>query len=162
MMGSGVSGLYIGTHGSPIYLGSVDYMSSDDKFSINIKKRRDVDPGDYLDIIAHGTPKTITINYNGNIVTISHNAFAKYLKAKGVLTKKKIRLLSCNTGAISHGFAQGLADRLNMEILAPKGYVAVDSRGNYAVYKGYKKTNKLVLTEKSDFETFYPRGGKKQ
>ena len=161
-MGSGLSGLYNGTHGSPLYLGAIDYMSNDDQFSLNIKKRKDVDPGDYLDIIAHGSSKFITINYNGNTVTISHNAFARYLLAKGVLTKKKIRLLSCNTGLISHGFAQGLADKLNMEVLAPKGYVAVDNRGKYAVFKGRNEQNKLVLYEKSHFETFYPRGGKKQ
>ena len=82
--------------------------------------------------------------------------------AKGVLTKKKIRLLSCNTGAIPHSFAQGLADRLNMEVLAPKGYVAVDNRGNYGVFKGRKEQNKIVLYEKTDFETFRPRGGKKK
>ncbi len=161
-MGSGISGLYIGTHGSPIYLGSVDYMSSDDKFSLSIKKRKDIDPGDYLDIIAHGGSKSITIKHNDRAITISHNAFARYLLAKGVLTKKKIRLLSCNTGLIPHGFAQGLADRLNMEVLAPKGYVAVDNRGNYGVYKGRTEQDKLILYEKSNFETFYPRGGKKQ
>ena len=161
-MGSGISGLYAGTHGSPVFLGSVDYMRSNDLFSLNIKKRKDVDPGDYLDIIAHGNPKTITIKHHDKTATISHNAFARYLLAKGDLTKKKIRLLSCNTGAIPHGFAQGLADRLNIEVLAPKGYVAVNIQGNYGVFKGRKEQGKLVLYEKTDFETFYPGGGKKK
>lgn len=160
-MGSGISGLYVGTHGSPVFLGDIDYMSGDDRFSTNIKKRKDVDPGEYLDIIAHGTSKTITINYNGKMVTISHKVFGRYLLAKGAITKKKIRLLSCNTGTINHGFAQGLADKLNIEVLAPRGYVAVDNRGNYAVYKGRKEGEKLVLYEKSDFQSFYPRGGRK-
>ncbi len=161
-MGSGISGLYIGTHGSHISLGALDYMSNNDMFSSSIKRRKDVDPGDYLDIIAHGDSKTIIIKHNSGTATINHNAFARYLLATGGLTKKKIRLLSCNTGAKSHGFAQGLADRLKIEVLAPKGYVAVDNRGHYGVYKGRSENGKIILYEKTDFETFYPRGGKKK
>jgi ABC-type nitrate/sulfonate/bicarbonate transport system substrate-binding protein len=159
-MGSGISGLYVGTHGSPIFIGSLDYMSSDDEFSLYIKKRKDVDPGDYIDIIAHGSAKKICIQHNGKTVTLSHNAFARYLVAKGGLTKAKIRLLSCNTGIIPHGFAQGLADRLNVEVLAPKGYVAVNKFGHYGVYKGKRVQDKIYLYQRTNFETFYPKGGK--
>lgn len=159
-MGSGISGLYVGTHGSPFSIGALDYMASDDKFSINIQKRKDIDPGDYLDIVAHGNTKSISVQHNGVSVTLSHNAFARLLKEKGEITKKKIRLLSCNTGAIPRGFAQGLADRLKIEVLAPKGYVAVDKYGNYAAYKGHYHNGQLILDAKVEFETYYPNGGK--
>lgn len=159
-MGSGISNLYIGTHNSLYSIGSVDYMASDDLFSINIMKRKDIDPDDYLDIVAHGDSKIIIVQHNGHPATLSHNSFARFLQEKKALTKKKIRLLSCNTGAIPRGFAQGLADRLNMEVLAPKGYVAVDKYGHYAAYKGRFENQKLVLYEKVGFETFYPKGGK--
>ncbi len=163
-MGSGISGLYIGTHGSPLSIGSLDYMSSDDQFRIDIQKRKDIDPDDYLDIVAHGSSKSICIQHNGRTVTLSHNAFARLLKESDKLTKKKIRLLSCNTGSISRGFAQGLADRLNIEVLAPQGYVAVDKHGNYAAYKGHFATSNgrsiLILDKKVDFITYYPHGGK--
>ena len=159
-MGSGISGLYIGTHGSTYSIGSLDYMSEQDTFSINIKKRKDVDPGEYLDIVAHGDEKHILIKHKASTATLSHNSFARLLKETGAVTKKKIRLLSCNTGAISRGFAQGLADRLNIEVLAPKGYVAVDKYGNYAAYKGHYHNGQLVLDKKVDFVTYYPNGGK--
>jgi len=159
-MGSGISGLYIGTHGSPFSIGALDYMASDDAFSIDIQKRKDVDPGEYIDIVAHGNSKSIIVQHNGSPVTLSHNSFARLLTEKGAITKKKIRLLSCNTGSIPRGFAQGLADRLNMEVLAPQGYVAVDKRGNYAAYKGRYENKTLVLYQKVGFETFYPKGGK--
>lgn len=159
-MGSGISGLYVGTHGSPYSIGSLDYMRSDDSFSINIQKRKDIDPGDYLDIVAHGNAKSIIVQHNGAAVVLSHNAFARLLKEKGAITKKKIRLLSCNTGAIPRGFAQGLADRLKIEVLAPKGYVAVDQSGHYAAFQGHYINGQLVLGKKVNFETFYPNGGK--
>ncbi|MCR5800453.1 MAG: hypothetical protein K6G69_10295 [Lachnospiraceae bacterium] len=160
-MGSGVSGLYIGTHGSHFSVGSLNYMRNDDEFLNSIQKRKDVDPNGYLDIVAHGDVKRISVVYKGKEIELSNKAFVRFLKETGKFSpKQKIRLLSCNTGLIPHSFAQGLADRLHVEVLAPKGYVAVDRSGKYAVYKGRYEKGVLNLYEKTGFKSFYPQGGK--
>lgn len=44
-----------------------------------------------------------------------------------------IRLLSCNTGSLDNGFAQNLANRLNVDVSAPTNYLWAEPNGNYYV-----------------------------
>ncbi len=162
-MGSGKKGLYNLRAYLDAVPGSTNYMPQNDLFSIYIQKRRDVDSDGFYDIVAHGSPRTILIEYNGKQVEITHRAFARLIKNEGKLVGKPIRLFSCNTGHISRGFAQGLADRLGVPVKAPKEYIWATPLGSYFVRKGKMDGIKLVpdySSEKGEFKIFYPRGGK--
>jgi hypothetical protein len=161
-MGSGRSKLYSGTHGSNAIPGSTYYMDPSDNFSKFIKKRKDIDANGFYDIIAHGTTKTIQIQHNGKPIEITHRVAAKLFSKNPNFNGKSIRLLSCDTGGISRGFAQGLADRLGIIVEAPTKLVWVKPDGNYFV-AGRSKTNPNVpdMSNRGRFIKFYPKGAKK-
>lgn len=161
-MGSGRSKLYSGTHGSTAIPGSTYYMDPGDNFSKFIKKRKDVDANGFYDVIAHGTAKTIQVQHNGIPVMITHRAAAKLFAKDPSFKGKSIRLLSCDTGKVPHGFAQGLADRLNVVVKAPTKLVWVKPDGSYFVAGRSKSNSNLPdMNNRGRFMKFYPRGTKK-
>jgi len=163
-MGSGSKGLYSMRAYLQAVPGSTSFMPEDDRFLKYIQKRSDVDTDGYYDIIAHGSSRTIMIEHNGKQAEITHRAFARLIKKDANISEKPIRLLSCNTGHIPRGFAQGLADRLGVPIKAPTEYLWATPLGSHFVRKGIKKGKDLVpdnSKEKGDFKIFYPKGGKK-
>ncbi|HBM96922.1 TPA: hypothetical protein DD394_05355 [bacterium UBP9_UBA11836] len=71
-------------------------------------------------------------------------------------------MLSCDTGGVSRGFAQGLADQLNVVVKAPTKLVWARPDGSYFVV-GRSRMNPN-LPDKSNrgrFIKFYPGGAKK-
>lgn len=110
-------------------------MDSDDSFFRYIQNRADVDANGYYDIIAHGTPNGIQITHNG----------------------QGIRLLSCNTGALDNGFAQNIANQLNVEVYAPTNYLWATQDGNYFV-AGMTNQGDPNISELGIFRVFIPGG----
>lgn len=161
-MGSGKSGLYSGTRGSIAHPGSVDYMSPKDHFSINIKNRPDVDANGFYDVIAHGTSHSIQIHVNGKPVEIDHRMASKLFKRNPEFKGKSIRLLSCDTGADSRGFAQNLANKLNVVVEAPTKMVWAYPNGKYFVAAMKKDGSRQPdMSNRGKFIKFYPGGKKK-
>ena len=163
-MGSGRSRLYAGAYGAGKYVaGNRDYMRAGELFSVRIARRKDIDPQGFYDVIAHGTEKTIQVEHNGETVEITHRAFVQLIKKDSEWKGRAVRLLSCDTGKIAHGFAQGLADRLGVPVKAPTELVWADWRGNYFVAAGKIERRKLVpdKTKMGDFVMFYPKRRKK-
>ena len=159
-MGSGSSGLYAGAKGTGKYVaGNRDYMRAGELFSVRIARRKDVDPQGFYDVIAHGTEKTILVEHNGETAEITHRAFVQLMKKDPEWKGRAVRLLSCDTGKVAHGFAQGLADRLGVPVKAPTELVWADWRGGYFVAAGKMERGKLVpdKTKPGDFVTYYPR-----
>lgn len=158
-MGSGVSGLYTRTHGSLSAPGSTDYMSPNDSFSQYIRKRKDIDIGGFYDIIAHGNPMSIEIQHNGKSVVIDHRIAAKLFKSDKNYNGQGIRLLSCSTGKLDNGFAQNLANKLNIPVKAPTDILWATPAGTHYVASGILHNGRLVndLTHKGTFKTFYPQ-----
>ena len=159
-MGTGKSGRYSGTYGSRAVPGSIDYMNSRERFSKWIRKRSDVDVDGFYDIIAHGTDKTIEIEFNGRTVELDHRSFARLLSSRQEVAGKNIRLLSCNTGKIPYGFAQGLAQRLGVDVKAPSSYLWVSWNGSYFVADGIRNASKNlvpVMNKPGAFIIFSPR-----
>ena len=160
-MGSGRSGLYHGAAFERYYPGSIDYMNPGDRFSEGIKNRKDIDSNGYLDIIGHGDSKTIKIQHNGEQVHIDHRVLARLLKNNPQYNGKKIRLLSCNTGKIDHGFAQGLADKLGVDVIAPSDYLWTTSNGRYFVAAGRwdSSTHELepIMSKPGKFIMYQPQ-----
>lgn len=162
-MGSGRSGLYSGTHGSNAVPGSAYYMDPSDNFSKFIKNRKDIDANGFYDVIAHGTAKTIQIQHNGKPVEITHRTAARLFSKDPNFNGKSIRLLSCDTGGMLHGFAQGLADKLKVVVEAPTKLVWARPDGSYFV-AGRKKSNPNLpdMNNRGRFIKFYPGGAKNE
>ena len=118
-MSKGYSGMFNGTKGSRVAFGSTDYMKPTDDFSRYIKRRKDADANGFYDIIAHGNPISIEIQHNGQTITIDHRIAARLFKQDKQYKGQAIRLLSCSTGKLDTGFAQNLANKLNVPVQAP-------------------------------------------
>ena len=156
------SGLFKGTKGARIAVGSSDFMKPDDSFSLFIKNRKDIDANGFYDVIAHGSSKSIQIQSNGHTFEIDHRSAARLFKNNPAFKGKSIRLLSCNTGADPFGFAQNLANKLNVVVEAPTKFVWAWPNGKYIV-AGKSKSNPTQpnLSDKGRFIKFYPGGKKK-
>lgn len=159
-MGSGRSGLYSGAAANGPSPGSADYIRKGDPFSENIKKRKDIDANGFYDVIAHGESEIITVEHNGKAVEISHRALARLLKQDKHYQGKPIRLLSCNTGSSKTDFAQNLANKLNVVVEAPTGWVWAYPNGHYFV-AAPNKYGQPDFSKRGRFVKFYPGGKKK-
>lgn len=99
--------------------GPVNFMADSDRFFINASKRPDVDPDGYFDVVAHGSPNKIQIETPNGPVLVDHRTAAKLIEQQPGYNGQNIRLFSCSTGACDTGFAQNLANKLNVEVQAP-------------------------------------------
>lgn len=140
--------------------GSTDYMDSTDNFSKYIKNRKDVDVNGYYDIIAHGTSTKIQISHRGQKINIDHRTASKLFKRDKNYSGQAIKLLSCSTGKLPNGFAQNLANKLNIPVKAPTDYLWATPSGHYRVSAGVIVNGILIedKTKKGRFKTFYPGG----
>ena len=161
-MGSGNKGLYSGAYSGSVP-GSAYYMKPSDNFSKYIKRRKDKDANGFYDIIAHGGSNRIEIFTNGKTLLISHREAAQLFKKNPEMRGKSIRLLSCDTGSDPKGFAQNLANKLNVVVEAPTKLVWANPNGSYYVAGGKMQNGRLVpvLSDKGKFSKFYPGGKKK-
>ena len=159
-MGSGVSGLYNGASVIRPFPGSADFTEKGDQYSENIRKRKDVDVNGAYDVIAHGRPDFIKVDYNGISVKINHRVASKLIKHDKYYPGKSIRLLSCDTGSSKTGFAQNLANKLNVVVEAPTSWVWAYPNGRYFV-AAPNKYGRPDLSKRGRFVKFYPGGNKK-
>lgn len=162
-MSKGYSGLFKGTHGTYLAAGSAYFMDSKDQFSINIKRRKDVDANGFYDVIAHGTPTTIEINHNGAKIQIDHRTVSRLLKNDKNYNGQGVRLLSCSTGKLTDGFAQNLANKLNIPVTAPTDILWSSPSGKHFVAgsKVMNGFNTADISKPGKFKTFYPKRRKK-
>lgn len=163
-MGSGRSGLYSGTYGSRAVPGSTDFMDPEDNFSRFIRHRKDIDVDGFYDIVAHGSPTSITIQRNGKELEINHRIAARLFKTNKSYNGQGIRLLSCNTGKLDSGFAQNLANKLNVPVKAPTDILWATPSGHYYVAAGKALNGRTFSdrTKKGAFRTFYPQGRRRK
>ena len=158
-MSKGYSGLFQGTKGYRNAFGSTDYMKPGDNFSQFIKRRKDVDVNGFYDIIAHGNAVSIEIQHDDRTITIDHRIAAKLFKQDKQYKGQAIRLLSCSTGKLDTGFAQNLANKLNVPVQAPTDILWVTPKGKYYVTAGKIINGKLIsdFNLPGTFRTFYPQ-----
>ena len=163
-MSKGYSGLFSGTKGSRVAFGSTDYMKPTDNFSKFIKRRTDIDANGFYDIIAHGNAMSIEIQHNGKTITIDHRVAARLFMQDKQYKGQAIRLLSCSTGKLDTGFAQNLANKLNVPVQAPTDILWARPSGRYYVTAGKTVNGRLVedFSKPGDFKTFYPQRRKKK
>ena len=163
-MSKGISGYFSGTKGSEYAAGSSYYMDSNDQFSINIKRRKDVDTNGFYDVIAHGTPMSIEINSNGTKIAINHRTLARLLNNEKGYSKQGIRLLSCSTGKLTNGFAQNLANKLNVPVSAPTDILWAGPSGRHFVAGATTINGRIAadISKPGKFKTFYPQRRKRK
>lgn len=179
-MSKGYSGLFEGTKGALLAIpGDIvfkSYALNDDNakdytYFKNIGKRNDIDKDGVFDVVAHGSTNKIQIEYNDVNILIDSRTLAHILKADGRHGRKQpIRLLSCNTGASVQGFAQNLANKLNVVVYAPTNIVWAYPDGSYVVAPrlsnnpfnpNYNYPN-LSRRKRGKFVPFYPGGNKNE
>jgi len=134
-------------------------MDADDAFVSNISHRTDVDVNGYYDVIAHGTPNGIQITHNGQHMIVDHRTAARLIQNSDGYNGQAVRLLSCNTGSLDNGFAQNLANQLNVEVYAPTNYLWSTPNGNYFV-AGMNNSRMPNMNDIGDFKLFTPGGNK--
>lgn len=135
-------------------------MDADDAFVSNISRRVDVDSNGYYDVIAHGTPNSIQITHNGQHMLVDHRTAARLIQNSDGYNGQAIRLLSCNTSSLDNGFAQNLANTLNVEVSAPTNYLWSTPNGNYFVagMRNVRNNNIPDMNDIGAFRTFIPGG----
>ena len=134
-------------------------MRKDDNFVKFIAKRKDVDPKGTFDLIAHGTADGIEVMHNGNKIVENSRTAAKLIQRLPGYHGQNIRLLSCSTGARSEGFAQNLANKLNVKVKAPSDILWAYDNGHYFVAaKG--ANGRADLSKRGKFIIYKPGGNK--
>ncbi len=109
-------------------------------FKKNISKRRDIDPNGLFDFAAHGSPYSMDIYVNGkNHEDQDWRVIANIIKHSKGYHGQDIRLLSCNVGMKPDGFAQNLANKLNVNVYASDTiYWAYPSGAHFSANKSIK------------------------
>ena len=150
-------GIDVGRKSGRYSVGDATFMDANDAFVSNISRRVDVDANGYFDVIAHGTPNGIQITHNGQHMIVDHRTATRLIQNSDGYNGQAIRLLSCNTGALDNGFAQNLANRLNVEVLAPTNYLWSTPNGNYFV-AGMTNSRVPDMGDIGSFRLFLPGG----
>ena len=133
-MGTGFHGGFGQTYGAAA--GDAVFHSEPEQFFSNIRYRQDID---------------------------KNRTAARLIKSKGEYKRgQPIRLLSCNTGASTSGFAQNLANKLGVVVEAPTKLVWAYPNGKYIVAARMKNNPQLPdLNNRGKFKKFYPGGKRK-
>lgn len=161
-MGAGSYGGFGNTYGTAVP-GDAVYRSNPELYFEYIGKRTDKDKNGVYDIVAYGEKKIIRVEHNGKIISIDSRVAAKLIAhKKDYKNGQALRLLSCNTGSSPQGFAQNLANKLNVVVEAPTKLVWAFPNGKYIVASRMKNNpNKPNLKDLGRFKKFYPGGKKK-
>ena len=150
-------GSVAGRRRKKLSVGDAIFMDANDSFAKYISRREDVDVRGYYDVIAHGQTDGILITHNGQHMLVNHRTAARLIQQADGYKGQDIRLLSCNTGAANVGFAQNLANRLNVKVYAPTNYLWATPSGEYFV----AGMNKFALPNRKNigkFKLFMPGG----
>lgn len=126
---------------SPTFANSKDQLYQNSK---NIKRING-----YEDVVVHGDMYGFVFkNADGEESTVSVREFAHILKESGLYNGGDIRLISCETGKTGSLAAQGLADELGVNVLAPTDVVYIYADGKMIVSSdGYTNDGEWVIFE---------------
>lgn len=102
------------------------------------------EPG-YTDVVVHGNPNTVSVMKNGDWVDLDHRRLAKFLKSDSGYIKGNIRLISCSTGKEAKGFAQNLANKMGVSVMAPSDTLYIYPNGKVVIGPSqFKNTGKWI------------------
>jgi filamentous hemagglutinin len=143
--------------------GPANLMGSSDNFYRFASRRSDVDPSGHFDVIAHGTSSEIEILTPKGPVMVDQRVAAKLIQQSPGYNGQPIRLLSCETGACEAGFAQNLANKMNVPVQAPNELLWAYENGKMVVAPRLSTNprspdyNSPDLSKIGSFKTFTPK-----
>jgi len=94
----------------------VTFQGNGDKIAAVVAKVAP-EPG-YFDVAVHGDPDRFYVLHNGSWEPVKPNSLRKWLRKQAGYHGQKIRLISCNAGALDDGVAQAMANGLRNEVRA--------------------------------------------
>ncbi|MDX2730989.1 RHS repeat-associated core domain-containing protein [Streptomyces sp. PA03-2a] len=131
--------------------GRTNYMGADDPFAV---AHADAEPLEgFHDVVIHGTPNSVTPTQSGS-PHYSHRWLASRLSRDPSYPGGDIRLCSCSTGSPDGSFAQNLANKMGVNVLAPKHTLWAFSGGNLWV-----GPSRFRLSRSPDMWTLFTPGG---
>lgn len=71
--------------------------------------------------------------HNGEWIYLNQRSLANYLKQDAGYTGGPIRLLSCGTGSSTNGFAQNLANKMGVKVMAPSDTIWAFPNGKLTI-----------------------------
>ncbi|MFF0514912.1 putative T7SS-secreted protein [Streptomyces sp. NPDC004250] len=118
-----------------------------------------------FDVGIHGSPNSVgyqvkdgAAHLSENWHNFNHREVASLMRAHG-WNGEPVRLLSCQTGMKSDGFAQNLANTLGVKVEAPNDFLWVWPHGRTAVAPFNDAGTAIHPTSRGAFEIFHPNGG---
>nr|WP_242631023.1 hemagglutinin repeat-containing protein [Variovorax paradoxus] len=111
--------------GTPANLGT---RLGGDKDTINAAKWLKPEPG-YYDVVIHGNAESAMILRNGEWIKVDQRALATYIGKQSDYSGGAVRLASCSTGSCSTAYAQDLANKLGVTVMAPTDLLFVYPNG---------------------------------
>ena len=117
--------------GSPTLSGRLRLTPGGDTAIRNASKVKPLEG--HFDVVGHGLPDAV-IDETGALLAPAE--LAERIRSTPSWEGQKVHLLSCSTGACESGFAQQLANKLGVDVLAPTEVFEVSSRGNIAFPEG--------------------------
>ncbi|GAA5531567.1 hypothetical protein Hgul01_05392 [Herpetosiphon gulosus] len=97
---------------------------------------------DYYDVVGHGLPDYM---FGPDKQKLTAKQVADIIRAQPDYKGGSIRLISCHTGTCPTGFAQQLANEMNVQVLGAHGSVFVDELGTMTV------SNPIIAIEGKKF-----------
>jgi hypothetical protein len=133
------------TAAEPVILGAK--LGNDDA---TIKAIQWLKPQDgFYDVVVHGTPDSVAIRIGNDWQFIDQRSLATYIGKQADYSGGAIRLASCQTGACDAGFAQNLANKMGVPVMAPTDKLFVFSSGKIVIGPNQ-------FTNSGQWKTFYP------
>jgi RHS repeat-associated protein len=127
------------------------YMEPDDPFVANHANAAPLEG--FHDVVVHGAPNSVSAAPSG-ARQFGHRELANRLRRDPSYSGGDIRLCSCSTGSPSGSFAQNLANKLGVNVLAPKDTLWAFPSGNL-----YVGPSRFRLSNSSDMWTLFMPGG---
>ncbi len=87
----------------------------------------------YFDVVVHGDPNSFYLLHNGNWVPVKSNSLRSYLRRQPGYRGQPIRLISCESGALTGSIAQSMANGMGVKVKAPTGTVWIHPDGSMTV-----------------------------
>ncbi|MGW1938760.1 polymorphic toxin-type HINT domain-containing protein [Streptomyces goshikiensis] len=138
---------------------STNLLSADDQLNGFIPKVERAEG--YHDVWIHGSPDGVAPSFNaaeGGSGLINHRVLAGLIRSDPNYVGGPIRLCSCQTGASRGTFAQDLANKLGVEVLAPTGYLYVRPNGRISIGREGAALGRSHFH--GEWASFLPGGGR--
>jgi filamentous hemagglutinin len=114
--------------------GQLTLMNSTDAFVSNANMRSGVNSDGVFEVIAHGSPDSISIGSGNNMTPITVREAFNFISSNPNYSQgQSVRLLSCSTGANPNGFARQLSDLLGAPVHAPTDTLWALPNGNMVI-----------------------------